>query len=78
MWPSPYLMCVPCLQEIADRKRKLAQPSLSSDRKRSLRRGIQGKEILINNNKQQILAIYKELDKRELALRQLDCKYSTT
>ena len=75
MWPSPYLMCVPCVQEIAKLKRELAQPSLSSDRKQSLQRQVQGLETRINNCKQRILAIDKELVKRELALRQLDCKY---
>ena len=75
MWPSPYLMCVPCVQEIAKLKRELAQPSLSSDRKQYLQRRVQGLETLINNYKQEILAIDKELVKRELALRQLDCKY---
>ena len=75
MWPSPYLMCVPCVQEIAEFKRELAQPSLSSDRKQYLQRSVQVLETYINNYKQRILAIDKELDKRELALRQLDCKY---
>ena len=75
MWPSPYLMCVPCVQDIAEWKRELAQPSLSSDRKQSLQGSVQVWETDINNNKQEILAIDKELDKRELALRQLDCKY---
>ena len=75
MWPSPYLMCVPCVQGIAGLKRELAQPSLSSDRKQSLQRRVQGRETRINNRKQVILAIDKELIKRELALRQLDCKY---
>ena len=75
MWPSPYLMCVPCVQEIAEFKRELAQPSLSSDRKQYLQRSVQVLETRINNYKQRILAIDKELVKRELALRQLDCKY---
>ena len=75
MWPSPYLMCVPCVQEIAELKRELAQPSLSSDRKQYLQRMVQGRETWINKYKQYILAIDKELVKRELALRQLDCKY---
>ena len=73
MWPSPYLMCVPCVQEIAEWKRELAQPSLSSDRKQSLQM-VQW-ETWINSYKQEILSIDRELDKRELALRQLDCKY---
>ena len=72
MWPSPYLMCVPCVQEIAEWKRELAQPS---DRKIYLQWQVQGRETRINKRKQWILAIDKELDKRELALRQLDCKY---
>ena len=75
MWPSPYLMCVPCVQEIAWLKRELAQPSLSSDRKQYLQEQVQEWETLINNHKQRILVIDKELDKQELALRQLDCKY---
>ena len=75
MWPSPYLMCVPCVQEIAKWKRELAQPSLSSDRKQFLQEQVQWRETYINDNKQKILAIDKELVKRELALRQLDCKY---
>ena len=75
MWPSPYLMCVPCVQGIAELKRELAQPSLSSYRKQYLQGQVQGRETGINDSKQKILAIDKELDKRELALRQLDCKY---
>ena len=75
MWPSPYLMCVPCVQDIAEWKRELAQPSLSSDRKQSLQEEVQGWETLFNNYKQEILAIDKELVRRESALRQLDCEY---
>ena len=75
MWPSPYLMCVPCVQRIAECKRELARPFLSSDRKQYLQRSVQGRERMINYNKQDLLAIDKELVKRELALRQLDCKY---
>ena len=73
MWPSPYLMCVPCVQDIAKWKRELARPSLSS--KQYLQGMVEGRETGINNYKQEILAIDKELVKRELALRQLDCKY---
>ena len=71
MWPSPYLMCVPCVQRIAELKRELTQPSLSSDRKQSLREV----QWYINNHKQDILAVDRELVRRESALRQLDCKY---
>ena len=75
MWPSPYLMCVPCVQEIAKLKRELAQPFLSSDSIQYLQGSVQGRETDINIYKQKILAIDKELVKRESALRQLDCKY---
>ena len=75
MWPSPYLMCVPCVQVIAEWKRELAQPSLSSDRKQYLQRRVQWRKTSINNRKQDLLAIDRELVRRESALRQLDCKY---
>ena len=75
MWPSPYLMCVPCVQRIAEWKRELAQPSLSSDRKQFVQWQVQGLETMINNYKQKILIIDRELVRRESALRQLDCKY---
>ena len=63
MWASPYLMCVPCVQEIAKMKRVSSSDSLKWE--------VQWRETWINNNVLDILAINEELDKRK----KLDCKY---
>ena len=75
MWPSPYLVCVPCVQGIAECKEELDQPSLSVERRKELERKVQMYERHIQNNKETIQQFEEEIKERENALRQLNCKY---
>ena len=75
MWPSPYLVCVPCVQGIARCKKELDQPSLSVERRKELEGKVQRYERGIQSNKKTIQEYEEEIKERENALRQLNCKY---
>ena len=75
MWPSPYLVCVPCVQRIAECKEELDQPSLSVERRKELEEEVQGYERDIQSLKEAIQLNEEEIKERENALRQLNCKY---
>ena len=74
MRPSPYLACVPCVQEMASYERELVEPSLSSERKQILQEQVHEGGTLMNQYKQRILDIEILLKEREFALGQLECK----
>ena len=75
MWPSPYLVCVPCVQLIAECKEELDQPSLSVKRRKELEEKVQVYEGYIQRYKKGIQEYEEEIKERENALRQLNCKY---
>ena len=75
MWPSPYLVCVPCVQRIARCKEELDQPSLSVERRKELEEKVQMYEGYIQSLKEDIHRCEEEIKERENALRQLNCKY---
>ena len=75
MWPSPYLVCVPCVQRIAKYKEELDQPSLSVERRKELEEMVQEYEGDIQRYKEYIHKYEEEIKERENALRQLNCKY---
>ena len=75
MWPSPYLVCVPCVQWIAEYKEELDQPSLSVERRKELEEKVQKYEGYIQEVKETIQEYEEEIKERENALRQLNCKY---
>ena len=75
MWPSPYLVCVPCVQGIAEWKEELDQPSLSVERRKELEKNVQEFEGDIQRYKETINKYEEERKERENALRQLNCKY---
>ena len=75
MWPSPYLVCVPCVQDIARCKEELDQPSLSVERRKELEGDVQMYERAIQSHKETIHKYEEEIKERENALRQLNCKY---
>ena len=74
MWPSPYLVCIPCVQRIAGCK-ELDQPSLSVERRKELEEKVQEYEGYIQSDKETIHKYEEEIKERENALRQLNCKY---
>ena len=75
MWPSPYLVCIPCVQRIARCKEELDQPSLSVERRKELEGKVQMYEGFIQNIKEDLHKYEEEIKERENALRQLNCKY---
>ena len=75
MWPSPYLVCVPCVQAIAICKEELDQPSLSVERRKELEEKVQEYEEAIQSDKEDIHKYEEDIKERENALRQLNCKY---
>ena len=75
MWPSPYLVCVPCVQLIAECKEELDQPSLSVERRKEVEEEVQKYEGYIQRYKEYIHKYEEEIKERENALRQLNCKY---
>ena len=54
MWTIPYLVCVLCVQRIADDKRELVDPSTTSKRRSWLERSVQWRERGIKEHKKYI------------------------
>ena len=64
MWPSPYLVCVPCVQEIAGWQKSINDPSTDESERERLKgdvedsKGrIQKYEQFINDNDKEIIAL---------------------
>ena len=74
MWPSPYLVCIPCVQELSAAQ-ELSQPSLSKARKSELEKKVKRCEGRIQSNKTYLLAEEEEIKELQDALGQLTCKY---
>ena len=74
MWPSPYLVCIPCVQELSAAQ-KLSQPSLSKARKSELEKEVKFCEEQIQEWKKDLLGSEEEIKKLQDALGQLTCKY---
>ena len=75
MWPIPYLVCVSCVQKIAEFQKQLSEPYLSSRRKEDLHGWIKMRETRINRIKRNIFKLEEEIKERQLTLRQLVCKF---
>ena len=75
MWPSPYLVCIPCVQRLSAAQKELSQPSLSKARKSELEKKVKDCEGGIQNNKKYLLRREEEIKKLQDALGQLTCKY---
>ena len=70
-----YLVCVACVQNIAVRQEELDQPSLSVERRKWLEEAVQEYERAIKGDKEAVNGWEEEIKEREIALRQLNCKY---
>ena len=64
MWPSPYLVCVPCVQNIAGCQKSINDPSTDKSERERLKREvkkykgrIQGHESNINSCDKEIIAL---------------------
>ena len=75
MWPSPYLVCIPCVQTLSAAQKELSQPYLSKTRKSELEKRVKGCEEGIQDYKKLLLAREEEIKKLQDALGQLTCKY---
>ena len=75
MWPSPYLVCIPCVQRLSAAQKELSQPSLSEARQSELEKEVKYCEGRIQKWKKFLLAREEEIKKLQDALGQLTCKY---
>ena len=67
--PSPYLMCVLCVQRIADRRRQLESPSSITDEwRRDLQDEVQSSELSIQFYKDSIADDEKKIEEHEAAI----------
>ena len=75
MWPSPYLVCIPCVQELSAAQKELSQPSLSESGKSKVEERVKDCEGGIQWNKKYLLDEEEAINKLQDALGQLTCKY---
>ena len=75
MWPSPYLVCIPCVQRLSAAQKKLSRPSLSEARKSELEKEVKLCEEQIQKWKEDLLGSEEEIKELKDALGQLTCKY---
>ena len=75
MWPSPYLVCIPCVQRLSAAQKKLSQPSLSEARQSELEEEVKYCEGRIQIFKKLLLGKEEAINKLQDALGQLTCKY---
>ena len=75
MWPSPYLVCIPCVQRLSAAQKELSQPSLSKTRKSQLEKKVKHCEGEIQKFKKYFLGKEEEIKQLQDALGQLTCKY---
>ena len=64
MWPSPYLVCVPCVQAIARCQKSINDPSTDESEREELKGEVEGYKRSIQWYKQSI----KDYDKEIIAL----------
>ena len=75
MWPSPYMVCIPCVQRLSAAQKELSQPSLSEARQSELEKEVKYYEGRIQKWKKDLLAKEEAIKKLQDALGQLTCKY---
>ena len=75
MWPSPYMVCIPCVQGLSAAQKELSQPSLSKARQSELEKKVKRCEEEIQRYKTFFLAKEEAINKLQDALGQLTCKY---
>ena len=54
MWPSPYLVCVPCVQGIARWQKSINDPSTDESERERLKGEVEGYKGHIQKHKQEI------------------------
>ena len=75
MWPSPYLVCIPCVQGLSAAQKELSQTSLSEARQSKLEKEVKDCEVEIQAFKKLLLGSEEEIKELQDALGQLTCKY---
>ena len=71
MWTIPYLVCVLCVQLIADYKRQLLDPSTTSEMRSEVEEAVQEWEVSIKYHKELIEKNERDLDREREALQVL-------
>ena len=61
MWPSPYLVCVPCVQEIAGWQKSINDPSTDESERERLKGRVEDNKRSIQYYKQSINDYDKEI-----------------
>ena len=64
MWPSPYLVCVPCVQEIAGWQKSINDPSTNESVRERLKVEVENDKRVIQEYKQ----VINSYDKAIIAL----------
>ena len=67
----PYLVCVLCVQRIANCQSKLAQPSITEERRAQLEEAVRDREDGIQHHKQRIAECNSDLASAEGELAEL-------
>ena len=75
MWPSPYLVCIPCVQRLSAAQKELSQPSLSELRRSELEEEVKHCEGMIQWNKKCLFGREEAIKQLQDALGRLTCKY---
>ena len=70
MWPSPYLVCVPCVQEIAGCQKSINDPSTDESERERLKGKVEEYKRVIQWRKHHI----NYYDKEIIALREKEGK----
>ena len=70
MWPSPYLVCVPCVQLIAGCQKSINDPSTDESERERLKGKVEGYKGYIQWRKQEI----NRYDKAIIALQEKEGK----
>ena len=61
MWPSPYLVCIPCVQEIARYQKSINDPSTDESERERLKGKVENNKGWIQEYKQEINDYDKEI-----------------
>ena len=75
MWPSPYMVCIPCVQRLSAAQKELSQPFLSEARQSELEKEVKHCKGQIQVWKRDLLDREEAINKLQDALGQLTCKY---
>ena len=76
--PSPHLMCVLCVQLLADYQSQLESPSITAEERRRLQDQVQEHESYIRDYKDSIAHYEKKIEEHEAAIASKTCLLYTS